>query len=129
LSYTLAVDPSGLPSAQQNLLANAKSNGVHVDVVNVMAMDYGPCNLDMGKAATDAAGATRTQLAALGLDSAVGVTPMTGVNDVACETFTLDNARALVTYAQANGYVAFLAFWAVGRDANHAYLDVFKNFK
>jgi Glycosyl hydrolases family 18 len=128
VSYTLAVDPSGLPQAQRNLLANAKTNGLRVDVVNVMAMDYGACNLDMGKAATDAAAATRTQLQTLGLASAVGVTPMTGVNDTTCENFSTANATALVDYANANAYVGLLAFWAVSRDVNHAYLNIFKTF-
>jgi hypothetical protein len=129
VAYTLAVDPSGLPQAQRNLLANAKTNGLNVDVVNVMAMDYGSCNIDMGKAATDAATATRAQLKTLGLTSAVGVTPMVGVNDTKCETFTTGNATTLVDFANASDFVDLLAFWAVGADGNHAYLNIFKSFK
>jgi chitinase len=128
VSYTLAVDPSGLPQAQRTLLSNAKTNGLAVDVVNVMAMDYGGCNLDMGKAATDAASATHKQLQTLGVDWAVGVTPMTGTNDVACEVFSTSNAQTLVDFSGANDYVALLAFWAVGRDGNHAFLNIFKTF-
>jgi chitinase len=126
VSYTLAVDPTGLPQAQRALLSNAKTNGVRVDTVNVMAMDYGPCDLDMGQAAIMAAQATKGQLQSLGTSSAVGVTPMTGVNDVACENFTTANATSLVDYAQANAYINLLAFWAMGRDGNHAYLNIFK---
>jgi hypothetical protein len=129
VSYTLAVDPTGLPQAQRNLLANAKTNGLDVDVVNVMAMDYGACNLDMGKAATDAATATRAQLQKLGVGAAVGVTPMVGVNDTACENFTTANATTLVDFANASDFVGLLAFWAVGADGNHAYLNIFKGFK
>jgi hypothetical protein len=51
---------------------------------------------------------------------------MTGVNDVACENFSTSNATALVDYAQANAYINLLAFWAIGRDGNHAYLNIFK---
>jgi Glycosyl hydrolases family 18 len=129
VAYTLAVDPSGLPQAQRNLLANAKTNGLNVDVVNVMAMDYGSCNIDMGKAATDAATATRAQLQKLGVTAAVGVTPMVGVNDTTCENFTTGNATTLVDFANGSDFVDLLAFWAVGADGSHAYLNIFKTFK
>ena len=102
VSYTLAVDRGGLPSAQQNLLRNAQSNGARVDVVNVMAMDYGACYSDMGQAAIDSASATRNNLASMGLSASVGVTPMIGVNDTTCEVFSVANASQLVNYAQAN---------------------------
>jgi chitinase len=126
VSYTLAVSPTGLGQAQRALLANASANGVRVDTVNVMAMDYGACNLDMGQAAIGAASGTRAQLQALGTASSVGVTPMTGVNDVTCENFTTANATALVAYAQDNGFINLLAFWSVGRDSSHQYLNIFK---
>jgi hypothetical protein len=128
VSYTLAVDRSGLPQTQINLLTNAKSNGVNVSVVNIMAMDYGPCYSDMGQAAIDAAVATHNQLTANSITAKVGVTPMIGVNDVSCENFTTSNASQLVTYAQANSYISLLAFWAVGADPNHSYLNIFKTF-
>jgi Glycosyl hydrolases family 18 len=127
ISYTLGVDPSGLPGDQRAVLANAQTNGVHVDTVNVMAMDYGACNLDMGMAAISAAEGTRTQIQKIGSGSNVGVTPMIGVNDTSCEDFTTANATALVTYAQANDYINLLAFWAVGADTGHAYLNIFKS--
>jgi chitinase len=125
VSYTLAVDRSGLPSAQLALVGNAKANGARVDVVNVMAMDYGPCYGDMGQAAVDAAENTRKQLASNGLSASVGVTPMIGKNDVACEVFSLKDAQILTSYAQANGAVRTLGFWAIGADPGHGYLDVF----
>jgi len=128
ISYTLAVDRTGLPSAQRNLLANAKSNGVNVAVVNIMAMDYGPCYTDMGQAAIDAASATKTQLANLGIAAKVGVTPMIGVNDVTCENFTTTNAQQLVTYAQANSYIGLLAYWVQDADPTRAYINIFKTF-
>jgi chitinase len=125
VSYTLGVDPSGLPQAQRNVLANAKTNGVRVDDVNIMAMDYGSCNIDMGMAAIMAATATHAQIQSLGTTSSVGVTPMIGVNDTTCENFTTANATALTTFAQANDYVNLLAFWAIGADKNHSYLNIF----
>jgi chitinase len=128
VSYTLAVDRTGLPTAQRNLLQNAKDNGVDVTVVNIMAMDYGPCYSDMGQAAVDAAKATRDQLTKLGLSSKIGITPMIGKNDVACENFTTADAKVVVDHAAANTYVRLLAYWVQDSDPSHAYIDVFKTF-
>ncbi len=128
VSYTLAVDRGGLPSADLNLLKNAKANGVRVDVVDIMAMDYGPCYTDMGRAAIDAANATRTQLSNNGISASVGVTPMLGVNDVACENFSSTNSSELVTFAQSNSFVRTLGFWALGADPNRTNLGIFHTF-
>lgn len=128
VNFTLAVARSGLPQAQINLLNNAKSNGVTISAVNIMAMDYGPCYTDMGQAAIDAAVATKNQLSANGISASVGVTPMIGVNDVTCENFTTSNASQLTTYAQSNSYISLLAYWAVGADPGNSYLNIFKTF-
>jgi hypothetical protein len=128
VSYTLPVNPSGLDGNGTNLLSNAKANGVRVDVVNVMAMDYGSCGVDMGAAATSAASGTRNQISSLGMASSVGVTPMTDVNDTTCEVFSTANSRSLVNFAQANSFVRLLAYWAVDRDTSHAHLNIFHTF-
>jgi hypothetical protein len=128
LSYTLAVQRNGLPGLQIGLLQNAQANGVTVDVVNIMAMDYGPCYTDMGQAAIDAASATRTQLQNIGMDASVGVTPMIGTNDVACEVFSTTDAQQLVTYAQSNSYITWLAYWQLSADINRTYLGIFHSF-
>jgi chitinase len=129
VSYTLAVDRSGLPTAQKNLLQNAKANGVRVDVVNVMAMDYGPCYSDMGQAAIDSANATRTNLSSMGISASVGVTPMIGTNDTTCEVFSVSNAQQLVSFAQANSYIRLLAYWETGADTStDSYLKTFHPF-
>lgn len=129
VSYTLPVNPTGLDGNGTNLLANARANGTRVDVVNVMAMDYGSCGIDMGQAAINAANGTRNQIASLGMSSSVGVTPMTDVNDTTCEVFSTGNSRSLINFAQANGFVRLLAYWAIGRDANHAHLNIFHTFQ
>ncbi len=128
VNYTLAVNRTGLPQEQINLLNNAKANGVSVAVVNIMAMDYGPCYTDMGQAAVDAANATRNQLSANGIAAKVGVTPMIGVNDTSCEVFSTSDAQVLVNYAQANSYISLLAYWAMGADGAHSYINIFKTF-
>jgi chitinase len=128
VSYTLPVMPQGLDQYCLNLLSNAKSNGVQLYVVNVMAMDYGSCNMDMGQAAINAASSTRSQLAALGISAKVGITPMVGINDITCENFTTANAQTVLNYANANSYIGFIGFWAMDNDASHSYINIFKNF-
>jgi hypothetical protein len=97
-------------------------------LVNVMAMDYGACGIDMGAAATNAASGTRNQISSLGMTSSVGVTPMTDVNDTTCEVFSTGNSQNLINFAQANGFIRLLAYWAIGRDPSHAHLNIFHTF-
>jgi len=117
ISYTLGVMPDGLPTAQLNLLLNAKANGTRVDVVNIMAMDYSSqfCG-DMGQYGIQATQSTENQLIANGISANVGITPMIGQNDTGCEIFTQANASSLVSWAQSTSYVTELTFWAVERD-------------
>ncbi|MFJ6846154.1 cellulose binding domain-containing protein [Streptomyces griseoluteus] len=122
VSYTLPVMPEGLTQDGVNLLADAKANGVHVDGVNIMAMDYGPAySGDMGDYAIQAATATQAQIKgvlALSEDDAwktVGVTPMIGVNDVATEIFKVDDAGQLVDFARSKG-IGSLSMWSGTRD-------------
>ncbi|MFE2216494.1 cellulose binding domain-containing protein [Streptomyces canus] len=122
VSYTLPVMPEGLTQDGVDLLANAKSNGVKIDTVNIMAMDYGPSySGDMGTYAEQAATATQAQVkGVLGLSdgaawNAVAVTPMIGVNDVASEIFKVEDASQLVTFAKAKG-LGELSMWSATRD-------------
>ncbi|SNQ46253.1 Cellulose-binding family II (fragment) [Frankia canadensis] len=126
VSFTLPVLPTGLTQDGVNLLANAKANGVNVNTVNVMAMDFGdgvapnPAGR-MGQYAIDAATATQAQIRGVfGLSDAdawhrLAVTPMIGVNDVATEVFTVADARQLAAFA-AQHDLAWLAMWSLTRD-------------
>jgi hypothetical protein len=122
VSFTLPVMPEGLTQDGVNLLSNAKSNGVKISAVNVMAMDYGASyNGDMGTYAEQAATATQAQVkGVLGLSDsaawkAVAVTPMIGVNDVSSEVFTVDDATQLVSFARSKG-LGWLSMWSATRD-------------
>ncbi|MEW2632077.1 cellulose binding domain-containing protein [Streptomyces sp. NPDC048389] len=122
VSFTLPVMPEGLTQPGVDLIADAKKNGVRVDAVNIMAMDYGPAySGDMGDYAMSAATATQAQLkGVLGLSDAaawqtVAVTPMIGVNDVVTEIFTVEDARQLVTFAESKD-LAWLSMWSSTRD-------------
>ncbi|KAA9154333.1 sugar hydrolase [Amycolatopsis acidicola] len=126
VSFTLPVLPSGLTQDGVNLVRNAKDNGVTVNSVNVMAMDYGDGaapNPDgrMGQYAIDAATATQAQIkGVLGLSDAdawshVAVTPMIGVNDTASEVFRVSDAQQLTDFATGKN-LAWLAMWSATRD-------------
>ncbi|MER5403826.1 cellulose binding domain-containing protein [Streptomyces sp. NPDC002769] len=122
VSFTLPVMPEGLTQDGVNLLTDARSNGVKISAVNIMAMDYGPAySGDMGTYAEQAATATQAQVkSVLGLsDSAawktVAVTPMIGVNDVASEIFKVDDAAQLVAFARSKG-LGWLSMWSASRD-------------
>lgn len=122
VSFTLPVMPEGLTQPGVDLLADAKQNGVKIDTVNVMAMDYGPAySGDMGTYAEQAATATQAQIkSVLGLSDsaawkAVAVTPMIGVNDVTTEIFKVDDAAQLVKFAQSKG-LGWLSMWSATRD-------------
>ncbi|GAA2143937.1 cellulose binding domain-containing protein [Kitasatospora kazusensis] len=126
VSFTLPALPSGLTQDGVDLVANAKSNGVDVGAVNIMAMDFGdgvapdPAGR-MGGYAIDAATATQAQLkGVLSLGDAaawakVAVTPMIGVNDVSSEVFTVADATRLAGFA-ATEHLAWLAMWSGTRD-------------
>ncbi|MFC8586357.1 cellulose binding domain-containing protein [Streptomyces sp. NPDC057217] len=122
VSFTLPVMPEGLTQPGVDLLADAKRNGVRVDAVNIMAMDYGPAySADMGTYAIQAATATQAQIkGVLGLSDAaawkaVAVTPMIGVNDVLSEIFKVDDATQLVDFAKSKG-LGWLSMWSSTRD-------------
>lgn len=122
VAFTLPVMPEGLTQPGVDLLADAEKNGVRVDAVNIMAMDYGPAySDDMGTYAIQAATATQAQIKGVfGLSDAaawqaVAVTPMIGVNDVVTEIFTVEDAGQLVKFAQEKG-IGRLAMWSGTRD-------------
>ncbi|MFJ8006714.1 ricin-type beta-trefoil lectin domain protein [Streptomyces fagopyri] len=122
VQYTVPATSSGLDGDATKLLSNAKSNGLNVNLVNIMTMDYYDGTRDMGKAATDAATALRSQLGAIWPEKSdaqlwamEGNTPMIGVNDDVSEIFTTGNATTLTNFAKSKG-IQELAFWALGRD-------------
>jgi chitodextrinase len=119
ISYTLPVLPTGLIASGVNILNSVKTAGLNVNVINVMAMDYGSANDNggqMGLSAQQAATNTHNQVVAAGLTSSIGVTPMIGINDVNTEIFQLADAQSLLNFANANSYITRLSYWSVARD-------------
>lgn len=121
ISYTLPVLPSGLVQSGLDLLRSAKRYGARVDVVNVMAMDYGSWAApnpegQMGRYAIDAGTNTYAQIQAIGLDAGVGITPMIGQNDVQTERFYVRDGEELLTWAKDRAWVKRLSMWSSNRD-------------
>ncbi len=119
INYTLPATPAGLTDLSVGVLKSAVKFGTPIAVVNLMTMDYGKPVLTgaMGPNATSAAGGAMAQLKALGMNARLGITPMIGVQDSEGETFTLDDAQVVVSYALANSdKIALLSFWSIGRD-------------
>jgi hypothetical protein len=128
ISFTMPVLPNGLDSNGVAILGDLKADGLDPNVINIMAMDYGP-NADngaqMGVDAISAALHTVDQIQFAGLTSKVGITPMIGVNDDSAEVFSLADAQALVAFADGTPQIARLAMWSMARDngsgAGHAW--------
>lgn len=119
ISYTLPVLPTGLVASGVNMLNSIKAANLNVNVINIMAMDYGPANDNngqMGVSAVQAASNTRNQVVAAGLTATIGVTPMIGINDVQSEIFQLSDATMLLNFANQNSYITRLSMWSVSRD-------------
>ncbi|MBM7439869.1 chitinase [Streptomyces sp. HB132] len=122
VTYTLPVMPDGLEDTGTAVLEDAVDQGVDISAVNIMAMNYSTSHSgDMGDYAEEAAQAAHDQLVdLLGLSQeaawkALHITVMVGVNDVSGETFTLDDAASLRSFATRRG-VGALSLWAAFRD-------------
>nr|WP_239070052.1 MULTISPECIES: CBM35 domain-containing protein [unclassified Streptomyces] len=131
VDYTLAVDPSGLESDTLNLLKDAKSKGVKINLVNIMTMDFGDGENALNDSLSAAKG-TAAQLASLyGITTAqaygrMGLTPIAGKNDDN-ENFTQADAATLEAFAATNG-VQELSFWEVhsyDKASGYAYSRIF----
>jgi chitinase len=118
ISLTIPVLESGPDGNGTNFLRSAKDNGVNVDIINAMTMDYGHPVGDMAAAAKSAADGTLAAARGVGLNVGygnIGITPMIGNNDSGGEVVTQDNARDIVNWANSKG-IGRLAFWSIGRD-------------
>ncbi|MET8996233.1 ricin-type beta-trefoil lectin domain protein [Amycolatopsis sp. NPDC004169] len=131
VDYTLAVDPTGIPGNELDLLRDAKDKGVKVSVVNLMVMDFYDGQPVLGDALS-AARASASQLASLyGISTTaayamMGLTPIAGRNDDGAQ-FSQSDAQQLESFAAANG-VAELSFWELqdyDRATGYAYSRIF----
>jgi chitinase len=128
VDFTLAVNPNGLPTgtgSEYALLQDAQTQGVNVNLVNIMTMDYYDNEAVLPQAESSAED-TASQLASLyGISTSaayakLGLTPIAGVNDDG-EDFSEANASSLESFAASNG-VQELSFWEIdGYDKGDGY--------
>ncbi len=123
---TLPVTPAGLTAADQMVLSSARSHGVQLAAVNIMAFDYfqGTAAVNMAAAAISALRSTHAQLARLytRLSQArvwqlEAITLLPGVDDDPAknEVTSLANAAAVLAYARSHS-VGRISVWALQRD-------------
>jgi chitinase len=132
VDYTVPVAASGLESNVINLLKDAKSKGVKVNLVNIMTMDFGNGQNALADSES-AANGLHTQLGSIftGLSSAQlwaleGLTVIAGQNDDT-EFFSQSDASTLESFAASRG-VQELAFWEVDgydKGTGYAYSKIF----
>lgn len=125
---TLPTATSGLTAEGVEAVRALLAGGVDLAGVNVMTMDYGT---DLGRRSMSdvsiaALQAVHDQLTAVYRDARIalpadgawavmGATPMIGQNDVTAEVFTLNDAKALSSFAQQKR-MARLSMWSLNRD-------------
>ena len=127
VSYTLPVTTTdGLTYDGEFIIQNARDNGVTIDTVNVMTMDYGayyaPEPGKMGDYAIISAESLHRELQDIypekspeAVYAMIGITPMIGQNDVRAEVFSLDDAEQVRDYVREKG-IGLLSMWSIGRD-------------
>jgi chitinase len=127
---TLPVTPAGLTAEAQAFVKLMLRQGVDIDGVNVMTMDFGgslPKGQSMRTGIRNALEATNLQLVGLYRSAGVtltprqvyermGATPMIGRNDVPGETFSVSDASALVSFAK-KMHLARVSMWSANRDS------------
>jgi hypothetical protein len=130
ISLTLPVAKTGLIASGLAVLESAKTHGARIDIVNIMAMNYGGAISDMGNTAISASEGTLKQIASIGFPKSprLGITPMSEVNDIQTEVFSLKDAQTLVDWASKTPEVGFLSFWSVNRDKKGDFTKILSTF-
>jgi hypothetical protein len=120
VSYTLPLGSGGLNGGTgggTQDIADAKSAGLNLTIVNGMAMDFGGTNENQPALSEEGAAALKSQIQSAGLTSTVGLTFLPGTSDDSPPNyFTLANATTMLDWAEENSYVTLLSFWELNRD-------------
>jgi hypothetical protein len=126
VDFTIPVEPYGLDPNGVAVLKNAITNGVSIDVVNIMTFDYylrHEGHVDMPVAAMSAALNLHNQLAGLypkdtspQLWQKEGMTLLPGIDDRGkIETTWLAGAAQMLAFARSE-HMSLLSIWAIQRD-------------
>jgi hypothetical protein len=127
ITFTLGVEPWGLPANCLAVLRSAVAHGVRF-TVNIMAFDYyikaSQTGVEMGTAAIEALNGTHRQLGRLypGLSqrrlwAREGITLLPGIDDYPKKTEVtyLGDTRRVARFARAHG-LPLISIWAIQRD-------------
>ena len=121
VSYTLPVDPRGISSDSQELLADAVKKGVNVHSANLMVMYFGREFVGKGKSegqlGIESANKAHAQIQKIDPAIQIGLCPCLGRNGSRDEVFTLDDARTLKAFADKTPWVCSLSYWSINDDA------------
>jgi hypothetical protein len=121
ISYTLPVDPHGISSDSQRLLADAKAKGLQVHSADLMVMYFGREFTGRGKSegqlGVDSANAAYAQIQKIDPAIQIGLCPCLGNNGSSGEVFTLDDAKTLKAFADKTPWICSLHFWSINDDA------------
>lgn len=126
---TVPTTSEGLNQDGINAISALLKDSVDLAGINIMTMNYGEKEIadkSMADVAINAVKRTHRQIGILYdqagtyLNSAtlwrkIGITPMIGQTDVSKEVFTLEDAKALNTFALSNG-VGRMSMWSANRD-------------
>jgi len=120
VSYTLRCRTTGLTEHGTYVVESARDNGVDLQYVNVMTMNYGWVRAS-ASTVKDTANGTHDDLMSIFPDrssdeawSMVGLTPMLGENNVGGE-HRISDAEEVVNFVENKG-VGLISFWSIDRD-------------
>jgi Glycosyl hydrolases family 18 len=122
VSLTIPMTTVGFPDTGKDEIRQAISAGVSLDIINIMAFDYGLTNAgDQVTSVELVAAAAQGQLKQLfGWDDAtawahLGLQLMNGHTDQPSELFTQATFQSLLGYARSK-HVGWFAYWSLNRD-------------
>jgi len=121
ISYCLSAKLNGIKKEGIKLLSHAKDIGLRIDIVNLMAMNYGRNipngDIYMGQYTITTTLKSKEQLEEIGLlNTKIGITTMIGKNDSEGLIFTQENAIEVLNFAKENEWIKYLSFWSINRD-------------
>jgi hypothetical protein len=122
VSLTIPMTTVGLPDTGKDEIRQAIAAGVTLDIINIMAFDYGLTNAsDQVTSVELVAEAAKNQLKTLyGWDDAtawahLGLQVMNGHTDQPSELFTQATFQSLLGYARSK-HVGWYSYWSLNRD-------------
>jgi hypothetical protein len=119
ISFTIPVDPDGIPDSAIKMMFDAKAKGVRIHSANIMTMYFGKkFDRKMSMMEMCTASATKAHEQTQAIDPAIKISlcPMVGDNEQK-EVFTVSDAKALTEWATGQPWISNLTFWCSNRDA------------